>query len=293
MKYHLPVLLHEACTSLSIQQGYVYVDATLGHGGHTIEILKQGGIVYGIDTDPESIKIARNRIKDEVPTHLKNFFYIHSNYSNLTKLIEQGQIPTNISGLIADLGINSYQLLNSPRGLSFGGADFLDMRLNQLQDTPTASDIVNTYTYDDLTNLLSKISQEKLAGPIASEIINRRKESPIRTSNELSKLVNNVYEKHHLRSTIHPATKTFMSLRIAVNQEYLHLKQLLDCTLALPRNSHISLISFHSGEDRIIKLFLNSHRHLININKPIRPSNQEVSTNPLSRSATLRSYTIN
>ncbi|MBP9817786.1 16S rRNA (cytosine(1402)-N(4))-methyltransferase RsmH [Candidatus Shapirobacteria bacterium] len=288
MDYHLPVLLVETCDSLNIQSGKIYLDVTLGHGGHTLEILRRGGIVYGIDQDPENLAIVSSRINHEIPNFNQNFHPIHGNFANLTSL----NLPTDIAGLLADLGLNSTQQKSTGRGFSFNDSESLDMRLDPQTQTETAENIINTYSYDELVNIFSKISQENLAEPIVRQIIFARQNKPIKTGMELANIIGNVYQQKNIRTSINPATKIFMALRIVVNQEFFNLNSLLNFSLTLPSQASIAIISFHSGEDRLVKLFTRQNSTQIIASKPITPTNKEIRDNPLSRSAVLRSYKI-
>jgi 16S rRNA (cytosine1402-N4)-methyltransferase len=283
MIYHEPVLVKEVIDSFNIEPGNIYIDGTLGHGGHSIEILKRGGIVYGLDADPFYLDIATKRISDLNLS--SNFNPILSNFTDILNVTDQ-----NISGVLLDLGLNSHQQLSSGRGFSFNDTESLDMRLNPTNDDLTAEEIINTYSLEDLKNLFSKTTQESFALPIALKIITARQRSPIKTGKRLADIISEVYLEHHVKTKIHPATKVFLALKIAVNQESENLKNFLDLSLKLTPQCQVSIITFHSGEDRIVKQFIKNH--FPKSPKPVHPQFSEIKQNPLSRSAILRSYRI-
>jgi 16S rRNA (cytosine1402-N4)-methyltransferase len=286
MIFHQPVLVKEIINLLDVKQGNIYIDATLGHGGHTIEILKRGGTVYGLDADPYYLNLATNRIKDLKLN--KNFHPILSNFTQITHLTN---LPVN--GVLLDLGLNSHQQLAVGRGFSFNDTESLDMRLNQSTDDLTAEFIINTYDQPQLTRLFSKTTQETLAKPIAEKIISARQQNPIKTGKRLADIVSEVYLSHHLKTKIHPATKVFLALKIIVNHEIDNLQSILSSTLNFSKGCTVAIITFHSGEDRLVKQFIRNHSVSNLTPKPIRPGITEIHRNPLSRSAILRSYRIN
>lgn len=290
MTFHTPVLLKESIESLSVKPNGVYIDATLGNGGHTIEILKLGGQVYGFDQDPDNLKIATQRI-----SQLKldsKFHPIHANFSQLQKVFE-AKIKNKVDGLIADLGLSQNQQIAKNRGFSFNDELSLDMRLDPKTQTLTAEEIINTYSFDELYQIFTKYAQELYAKPIILKIIRQRQQSPIKSGQRLAEIIRTYYQEHHLRLKVDPATKIFMSLRITVNDEFDNLSQLLNQSLSVVKTKKtVAVITFHSGEDRIVKNFINTHQQQIVSQKPIKPNFTETKNNPLSRSATLRVYKI-
>lgn len=290
--YHYPVLLDETVNGLDVKQDWIYLDCTLGHGGHALEILKRGGIVYGFDLDTDSLEIANSRITSQ--GFKDRFVPINSNFVDYD--IIASKINKPIGGVLFDLGLNSAQYHDSNQGFSFQD-NLLDMRLDKTQHL-TAEEIVNTYSEQQLYHLFSSHSQETLATPISQRIIRHRQRHPIKDSITLTKIVDEVYREFHRHTKITPATKVFMALRIEVNHELENLKTILNKSLnSIFSNTIFSIISFHSGEDRIIKHFIDdkSKQGLIEkISKnPIKPKFEETKRNPPSRSATLRSYKIN
>lgn len=288
MPFHQPVLVDEVLALLKVKPGLTYVDATVGNGGHTLEILKQGGIVYGLDQDPDSLEIATNRLSAQ--GFSSRFYPINANFNQLDSLIGT-KIPKDIHGLLFDLGLNSGQQKSLGRGFSFNDQISLDMRLDPATQSLTAEEIINTYSFDELYEIFSKLAQEKHSKPLAIRIISQRQHQPIKSGQKLGNLIRQYYFEHHLKTTIDPATKIFMALRIVVNYELENLKTALKNTLNLNSPCTVVVISFNSGEDRIVKQFIR-HNFPNTSNKAIFPSPAEILKNPLSRSAVLRSYKI-
>lgn len=282
MVIHVPVMLSEAIDGLRIVRGESYVDATLGMGGHTREILKRGGIVIGLDTDEQALAYVRNTIND---AHLT---LIHGNFSNLTDLVKEST-DYQVSGVLMDLGTSALQLADPARGMSFQHNAPLDMRMTQSLAVK-AKDLVNGLSEKELYELFTKYAQEQRARPIARALVRARALKPIETTGELAGLLEKVYRGRQGR--LHPATKVFQALRIAVNDEINNLKQALPQTLNLIKSKgRLVIISFHEGEDREVKLFFSKHedRQLRVITpKPLTPSLKEVNFNSRSRSAKLR-----
>lgn len=293
MEFHQPVLSTETIDLLGVEKNKIYIDATLGHGGHTLKILEKGALVYGIDQDPNNLNIAQDRIKKAGFTD--NFFPINNNFNQLEKIVNQ-HINQKIDGLLVDLGLSQNQQLSQGRGFSFNDDLSLDMRLDPSIQELTAEEIINTYDYDQLFEIFSKYAQEIYSKPIIIKIIRERQKSPIKTATKLANIVRDYYQEHHIRSKIDPSTKIFLSLRIVVNNEFENLKEILKQSLkVVKKNGNVCIITFHSGEDRIVKQFIKDYSHqniIIENKKSIRANLQEVKNNPLSRSATLRSYRI-
>jgi 16S rRNA (cytosine1402-N4)-methyltransferase len=289
MNYHQPVLLPEVIKLLDPQAGQIFLDATLGHAGHTLEILKTGATVYGLDLDHDNQKIAINRIKEANLS--TNFHPIKGNFSHLYSIWKK-QINLPLDGLLVDLGLSvNQQSEDNSRGFSFNDSKSLDMRLNPQTQTLTAEEIINTWNKDQLYEIFTKYAQEKLAKPLTYEIIQARQIHPVKSGQKLSQIVENYYQKKHYSYQHNPATKIFLALRITVNHEFDNLKKLLNASLKITKESgEIAIISFHSGEDRIIKQFISEH-HLKS--QKILPTHQEIKKNPLSRSALLRIYQNN
>lgn len=294
MEYHFPVLAKECLNLLDPKSNQTFIDGTLGNGGHSIEILKKGAIVYGIDQDSKNLKLALSRIKKE--NLEKKFFPIHSNFSQLEKIVKN-KIKKKVDGLILDLGLSINQQKSKDRGFSFNDEISLDMRLDPKTQEITAEYIINTYSFDELYEIFTKYAQEKLSKPLILKIIRERQKSPITTGARLAQIIRNYYQEHRIKTKIDPSTKIFMALRIAVNDEFNNLKSVLNQSLKIVKPSGIvCIISFHSGEDRIVKQFIRENsikKTIIATIKPILPSSEEIKINPLSRSAILRSYKLN
>ena len=284
---HTPVLLEETIEALAVQPGGRYIDCTLGAGGHAAAILEcssPGGQLLGIDADPEAIKVARARLED----YSKSTLLINQNFINLRDVcIKYHFFP--VHGVLFDLGLSSLQLNGSGRGFSFQHDAPLDMRLSPGQQV-SAADIVNTSSEAELAWLIKTFGEESRGGKIAHYIVQQR---PIKTTLKLTEIIEQAVGGR--RGRIHPATKTFLGLRIAVNQELEHLESALKQAVGLLGfEGRLVVISYHSLEDRIVKHFLrreasgeNPRLRLIN-KKVITPSLAEVQFNPRSRSAKLR-----
>ena len=284
---HTPVLPEETIEALAVQPGGRYIDCTLGAGGHAAAILDRsspGGQLLGIDADPEAIKIAGVRLE----AYSSSTLLINQNFVNLKDIcIKYHFFP--VHGVLFDLGLSSVQLDGSGRGFSFRHDAPLDMRFSPSQQV-TAADIVNTSSEAELARLIKTFGEESRGGKIARYIVQQR---PIKTTLKLAEIVEQATGGR--RGRIHPATKTFQALRIAVNQELEHLQSALEQAIdLLGFEGRLVVISYHSLEDRIVKHFMHreasgeeARLRLIN-KKVIIPSLAEVQFNPRSRSAKLR-----
>ena len=297
---HQPVLYQEILNVIAPESGGVYLDGTLGAGGHAEGILKASaprGRLLGLDLDPEALAIARQRLFD----FQERATLIKASYLSATDVLAEigwGKVD----GIILDLGVSSMQIDRPGRGFSFQENGFLDMRFNQDRGQ-TAADLVNTLSEEELANLIYQYGEERFSRRIARAIVAAR---PVDTTQELAALIEKAvpgYESH-----IHPATRTFQALRIATNKELetlsAALPRLIDC---LAPGGRIAIISFHSLEDRIVKQFFRresqdcicppeqpictcGHTAILKVvtKKPVRASAQEINQNPRSRSAKLR-----
>lgn len=298
---HYTVMLNEAVDALNCEPGKIYVDATLGGGGHSELILKRispNGRLIAFDIDDDAIAAASDRLKD-----YKNLTIVKSSYINVKKVLNDLGID-KIDGIIFDLGASYHQLTKQERGFSFMNEAPLDMRFDKEQKI-SAYDVVNSYSEQDLVNIFSQYGEERFSKRIAKEIVNQRKISPIKTTTQLSDLIVKCTPK--IKSNIHPSTRVFQAIRIEVNQELQNIKTTLENVLDLLRfNAIISVISFHSLEDRIVKRIFKYYStrchcdknqmvcncpapvlELVN-KKPITALEQEIAQNPPSRSAKLR-----
>lgn len=290
---HTPVLLKEVIEGFNPKENQNYIDCTLGEGGHSLEILKHilpEGKLLGIDFDQRNIDFVRNRF-NEAGIEEKNFMLISDNFKNLKSIIEKNKF-NNISGILFDLGLNSYFLDESKRGFSFRFNEFLDMRFDE-KLVVTAYDVVNTFSEDKIESILSELGEEGFSKNIAKEIVKSRKNQEIKTTYDLNEIVFKSTPKWYQHRKIHPSTKTFMALRIYVNQEIENLKTAIsDACNLVSKNGRVAIISFHSLEDRIVKnyfkeLVASKEFRVIN-KKTIIPKWTEVKQNKRSRSAKLR-----
>ena len=284
---HTPVLPEETIEALAVQPGGRYIDCTLGGGGHAAAILERsspGGQLLGIDADPDAVKLARSRLE----AYSGSTMLVNQNFINLKAICNKYHFFP-VHGILFDLGLSSLQLNGNDRGFSFRHDAPLDMRLNPRQQV-TAADIVNTLSEVELARLIKTFGEEGRSGRIARYIVQQR---PVKTTFELAEIVEQATGGR--RGRIHPATRTFLALRIAVNQELDHLKSALEQAAGLLGfGGRLVVISYHSLEDRIVKQFThqeasgeNAHLKLIN-KKVITPSLAEIHFNPRSRSAKLR-----
>jgi len=297
---HIPVLVEEATKALGVQPGGRYIDCTLGGGGHSTAILEgssPGGQLMGIDADREAIKTAREQLKDFSGSTL----LINDNFANLQAICYKHDFFP-VHGILFDLGLSSLQLNGNGRGFSFQREAQLDMRLNPKQRL-TAADIVNTYSESELARLIRAYGEEGHSRKIARRIVQQR---PITTTLQLARTVEQAIGRR--RGKIHPATKTFQALRIAVNHELESLESaLMQAVKLLGFQGRLVVISYHSLEDRIVKRFMQrestdcicppgiltctcGHKAGLRLvsKKVIKPQAEEVKKNPRSRSARLR-----
>ena len=299
---HKSVLLSESINNLNIKNGGVYVDATLGFGGHSSEIIKKNkkGRLICFDQDNEAI----NYSKEYLSKFGDNFTIIKSNFVNMKSELNKLGI-TKVDGILFDLGVSSVQLDEAERGFSFHKDAKLDMRMNQDQDL-SAYEVVNTYSFKDLVRILTKYGEEKYASSIARNIIKYREKKNIETTMELSEIVNSSVPMK-VRREKNPSRKTFQAIRIEVNNELEVLSSALEQAIdLLDINGRICVITFHSLEDRIVKqtfkkysevdkMFKNlpeipeEYKPILKlIGKSITPGNNELEENNRSRSSRLR-----
>lgn len=284
MEYHFPVLLQPVLDFFQPKTGDIYLDGTLGNGGHSLALAKLGAKIVGLDLNSTNLNITKQRFLDEklessIETHQANF-----------KHFSQYLPPGGVSGILLDLGLSTSQYKNQNLGLSFQDTN-LDMRLDPALPL-SAQDILQKYSQEELESLFSTIAQEPLAREISFTIIKTRKAKPISSAQALTELVGQIYQVNHLRSSLNPATKVFLALRIVVNQELENLKSFLDQSLSLPPGTKIAIITFHSTEDRIVKLFLKTNSSKLEVHPLALPQFFEIKQNPSSRSALLRAFQI-
>jgi len=287
---HIPVLVEEVMNLLRCEAHKTYVDATLGGGGHALEILKRtspDGIVIGIDWDEEAIAEAKGRL---VPFG-DRIKILRENFVHLPDLLEALNI-SEVDGILLDLGLSSLQLEKKERGFSLKGEGPLDMRMDQ-RINRTAADLLKGLSFQELESTLRKFGEERWAKRIAKALVYEREKKPIETTHELRQIVHRAIPARFHSRKIDPATRTFQALRIHVNEELENLRKALETGWTfLKRGGRICVISFHSLEDRVVKetfrrLDLDGVLRGIT-KKPITPSEEEKQRNPRSRSAKLR-----
>lgn len=285
--YHVPVLLQEAIEYLSVTKGKKYVDGTFGGGGHTREILGLGGLVLALDQDQEAIEEAKQNFSQEIMN--STLTIKKTNFSDLKAVCETtGFLP--VSGVMLDLGVSSHQLDTDHRGFSFNKDAHLDMRMDPQNQGVTAADFVNAAGESELTSIFWRFGGETMSRKIAKAIVSARKSGRIDTTLQLADIVSSV-KPRSIRGSIHPATKVFQALRIAVNDELNALSSALpQAGEILEPGGRLVVISFHELEDKIVKTFLRDHTSEFEelTQKPITPSDTEIKNNPRSRSAKMR-----
>ena len=271
------------------------MDCTVGTGGHSCEIAKlilPEGRLIGIDQDKQALDLARERLKD-----FENYNLVHQNFKDIDVILAGLNIE-KVDGLLFDLGLSSFQLDNPLRGFSFRASGYLDMRMDR-ENSITAFDLVNNLAGEELEKIFREYSQERYVRRIAQGIIRARQEEAITTTIQLADIIKKAVSHRIIlrgrsrRTSIHPATRVFQALRIVVNQELENLLVVLNKAINfLKPGARICVLSFHSGEDRIVKnefkKFSRSGILDILTKKPVRPSEKEISINPRARSAKLR-----
>jgi 16S rRNA (cytosine1402-N4)-methyltransferase len=289
---HIPVLINEAVQGLAIRENGVYVDSTVGYGGYTELIAEHlgSGKVIGIDADKQALELVEKRLVSQIAEG--KIILKHSNFRFIEKVLAELRIGS-VDGIVADLGLSSMELDDVSRGFSFKEEAPLDMRFDISSDGLTAEEIVNTYSQDDLTKLFRDLGDEPFSGRIARIIVESRKKQAIKTTTELVNLILSIVPVKFAKKSIHPATRVFQALRMKVNDEIGALNVLLASSLNLLNPSgRLAVVSFHSGEDRIVKNVFREWKAqgFVNIltKKPITPSEIELGANPRSRSAKLR-----
>jgi len=301
--YHEPVMLKEVVDSLLVGRAGVYVDCTLGGGGHAYAILENtDALVVGIDCDEEALHFAEKRLAEFGSRKI----LIKENFVNLVNILKNLNIE-KVDGVLLDLGVSSRQLDTAERGFSFSQQAPLDMRMNRSLKL-SAYDIVNSFAQNELEKIVRFYGEEKMASRIARAISKRRQESPIETTTQLAAIVASCMPSNFKRQKIHPATRTFQAIRIAVNNELDNIKPAIHAaTDFLKSDGRLCVISFHSLEDRIVKNEIHSlegvcicpkdmpvcvcqkETKLKNLTrKAITPAIEEIEANPRARSAKLR-----
>ena len=304
--YHVPVLRDECIESLLIEKGKIIADGTLGGAGHSSEIIKRlgkDGQLIGIDQDINAICAAKERLKD-----YNNVTFVNKNFNHIKQILNDLNID-HLDGALLDLGVSSHQLDTAERGFSYQHDANLDMRMDT-RESFSAYDVVNEYSKEKLEEIIYSYGEERWAKRIAEFIVNERKNAPIKTTLELVDVIKKAVPQGARKDGPHPAKRTFQAIRIEVNGELRILEQaILDFAECLAPKGRLSVITFHSLEDRIVK---NTFSHLasgctcpkdfpvcvcgkqpmgkIVTKKPIVASKEELELNPRSRSAKLRIF---
>lgn len=300
---HISVMLNETIENLEIKKDGIYVDCTLGGGGHSLEILKllsKEGKLIGIDQDNEALNAAKERLKD-----FDNVIYVHDNFYEIDRILNDLSLG-KVDGILMDLGVSSYQLDNPERGFSYMKDAPLDMRMDT-DSNITAFDVINTYSEEELIRIFREYGEEKFSKRVASYIVAKRQENTINTTLELVAIIKKAIPLKFQKEG-HPAKRVFQAVRIEVNKELTIIdKAIEDGVNKLKPGGRIAIITFHSLEDRIVK---NKFRNLQNpcicpkdfpicacgkipiirtlTSKPILPTDEEIEINKRSKSAKLR-----
>jgi 16S rRNA (cytosine1402-N4)-methyltransferase len=310
---HIPVLLRETVDGLNLHTGDTVVDGTLGSGGHSLELFEKifpNGRLIAMDMDSMAVERFTQRIESiewaKQALSEGNIQIFQNNFSEITAVLDKALVDT-VAGVMVDLGFSSDQMDMAERGLSFSQDGPLDMRLNR-DDSLTAEQVINEYSEDRLIQILREYGEERFARNIARAVVRARTHAPIQTTFALAEIIKKAIPKRHQAKNIHPATKSFQALRIEVNREIENLKMFLPQAIEkLASGGRLAVISFHSGEDRIVKQFFQENargcicpkefpicqcgvKPVVRkvTRKPIVPDAFEVAQNPRSRSAKLR-----
>lgn len=297
---HKSVLFDEAIESLNIDKSKIILDGTAGGGGHSREIAKRAGRLIAVDQDPDAIKVLHERLDS-----FDNVTIVQNNFSNVKDILKEQGIE-KIDGMLLDLGVSSFQLDTAQRGFSYHTDAPLDMRMSK--SGLSAKDVVNTYSETELADILFRYGEEKFARRIAKNIVLHRQNKEIETTGELVDIIKESYPKAKMRDS-HPARKTFQAIRIEVNAELDALEKTLDSALdCLSSGGRLSIITFHSLEDRMVKEKFNSWVNPCTClkefpvcvcgKKPLgkmpfkfkAPSEAELEENPRARSSKLRCF---
>ena len=297
---HKSVLFDEAIESLNIDKSKIILDGTAGGGGHSREIAKRAGRLIAVDQDPDAIKVLHERLDS-----FDNVTIVQNNFSNVKYILKEQEIE-KIDGMLLDLGVSSFQLDTAQRGFSYHADAPLDMRMSK--SGLSAKDVVNTYSETELADILFRYGEEKFARRIAKNIVLHRQNKEIETTGELVDIIKESYPKAKMRDS-HPARKTFQAIRIEINAELDALEKTLDSALdCLSSGGRLSIITFHSLEDRMVKEKFNSWVNPCTCpkefpicvcgKKPLgkmpfkfkAPSEAELEKNPRARSSKLRCF---
>ena len=301
---HKSVLLDECIDALGIKPEGIYLDGTLGGAGHSLEIVSRltTGRLIGVDRDRVALAAAQERLKDYLP----RVTFVHSNFSELDRILEELQIPA-VDGMLFDLGVSSPQLDDALRGFSYMADAPLDMRMDR-DDPLTAGEIVNRWPQEELRRILYEYGEERYAPQIAAAIVRSREKKPIETTLELVDIIRSAMPPQALREKQHPAKRSFQAIRIAVNDELSSVSKMMQAAIRrLKPGGRLAVITFHSLEDRIVKSEMQQAARgctcppefpvcvcgkkpqiRLVTRKPIVSGAKELEANPRARSAKLR-----
>ncbi len=287
---HIPVMSQEVLEYLNLKPGAVVVDGTVGLGGHSVKIIEkigEQGRLIGIDRDEASLGIAEQKLQ----SFGRSYQLVHDDFRNVDRILQRLNIH-EVDAMLFDLGISSYQLDNAERGFSIKLDGPLDMRMDQ-KTFISAYDLVNSLSEKEISSILKNFGQERWHHRIAHNLILQRSKAPIESTRDLSEAILKAIPYRYQDNRIHPATRTFQAIRIAVNRELEALDILLSKSVNfLKTGGRICVISFHSLEDRIVKekfrIWNKDGKVKLIVKKPLRPSEQETLNNPRARSARLR-----
>ncbi len=305
VELHIPVMEKEVIGYLNCRPDGIYVDATLGDGGHAeaiLRVLSAEGRLIGIDWDEAALERADLRLKD----YKNRFIPIHADYTNLEEVLREAGYP-RADGILIDLGASTLQLMDAERGFSFHHEGDLDMRMDRRRSL-TAKDIINRYTAEQLSEIFFRLGEERFSRRIAAKIVSEREQKgEIESSRKLAEIVKEAVPARFRRKGGHPARRIFQSLRLAVNHELTNISSVLPQAVnCLFRGGRLSVIAYHSLEDRLVKHFLRDKSGYCSCppNMPcicrknaelkvltgraVRPSEEEINSNPRARSARLR-----
>lgn len=292
--YHKPVLLREVLEALAVQKGQWYLDCTLGDGGYSLGILKKGGKVLGADVDPQALERVVKRFENE-GIEKSRFKLVRGNFRDIKNLLQQmEQEDQKFAGAVFDLGVSSLQIESPERGFSFSKIGPLDMRMDPSLGVK-ALDLVNNLSRKELYGLFKNMGEEKYSWDLAAALVLARQVKPFTTASDLAELV--VRTVGRRKQEVHPATRVFQALRIAVNDELDALQEGLGQVKDLiQKNGHIIVVSFHSLEDRIVKSNFRKwgmgDLGKVLTKKPIVPTEDEIKDNVRSRSAKMRIFKL-
>ena len=304
---HKSVLLYETVVELNIKPDGIYVDGTLGGGGHSYEIagrLSEGGRLIGIDQDEDAIKAASKRLEP----YMDRVIIVRNNYCNMDKVLDELGID-KVDGIMLDLGVSSYQLDAADRGFTYNVDTALDMRMDQRQEI-TAKDIVNEYSEFDLYRIIRDYGEDRFAKNIAKHIVAARQEKPIETTFELNDIIKAAIPMKVRATGGHPSKRTYQAIRIELNKELEVLENSIDMMIdRLKPEGRLCIITFHSLEDRIVKTRFRNNENpctcppsfpacvcgkvpkgRVITRKPVVPTDEEINENSRSKSSKLRVF---